>query len=105
MFIGAVWLYKNDWEKIANHIKSKSQQAVRRHWYSFEKQVIANPDIEGIDIIALMKPYAGKFLVWTEEETNRFYQAIKIHANNWPEVAKIVGTKTAVQCKAKKGSE
>ena len=47
-------LYGKDWKKIPAHVQTRTAAQIRNHLTNFRKHCLANPELEGADIVKIL---------------------------------------------------
>nr|GEV47560.1 protein LHY-like isoform X1 [Tanacetum cinerariifolium] len=87
-FLEALKLYGRAWQRIEEHIGTKTAVQIRSHAQKFFTKA--------------RKPYTitKQRERWTEDEHNSFLEALKLYGRAWQRIEEHIGTKTAVQIRS-----
>jgi len=70
------------------------------HGKTFIKRIGADPNIEGADLLQIMRRVQKNTNLWTKDEQEKFITAMRIHGKNWAKIAEFVGTRDQQQCRS-----
>ena len=91
-FIKAVRLHGRDWTKIAEMVSTRNYQGVKKYSVTVVKKIEADPNIEGADLIEVLR--ARTKPKWTELEEKIFAEGVAQYGRSWNEIADMIGTKS-----------
>ena len=90
-FIYALETYGKDWTKVMECVGTKTRQEIIGYGYSLAARIKKDPTIKGAHLLELIeKPQVQ---AWTEQENDRFFEALAMYGRDWDKVSEHVGTK------------
>ena len=91
-FLEAVKVHGRDWMQVAQLVGSKNNQQCSQHGLYLLRKFKENPALDHDNLSKLLKQ--SKIKYWTEDEDERFCDALRIHGKDWGKIEELVATRT-----------
>ena len=98
-FIEGIREHGRNWKKVAAKVTTRNLNSIKSYSRVMRLELEKNSELPGTDILSTLQKVRAVSR-WTDEERDKFVEAVRLHGKNWPKVTQQISTRDISQVRS-----